>query len=148
MGLRSATLGDLDALLPLLRDFYAEDRHPFDASAVRAALEGLVRDPALGRAFLIEDGGALAGYLVVTFGYSLEFRGRDAFLDELYVAPAHRGRGLGREALRVAEACCLEAGARALHLEVRHDNEAAQGLYRSWGFGDRENYLMSKPLLS
>ena len=148
MGLRPATVGDLDGLLPLLRDFYAEDRHPFDASAVRAALEGLVRNPTLGRAFLIEDGDALAGYLVVTFGYSLEFRGRDAFLDELYVAPAHRGRGLGREALRVAEACCLEAGARALHLEVRHDNEAAQGLYRSWGFGDRENYLMSKALLS
>ena len=127
MGLRAATLGDLDALLPLLQDFYAEDRHPFEAGAVRAALEGLIREPVFGRAFLIEDGGALAGYLVVTFGYSLEFRGRDAFLDELYVAPAHRGRGLGREALRVAEDCCLEAGARALHLEVRHDNDARPG---------------------
>jgi diamine N-acetyltransferase len=148
MAIRAATLGDLDALLPLVRDFYAEDKHPFDAVAVRAALEGLVRDPAFGRAFLIEAGEAPAGYLVVTFGYSLEFRGRDAFLDELYVAPAHRGRGFGREALRVAEACCLEAGVRALHLEVRHDNEAAQSLYRSWGFGDRESYLMSKPLLS
>jgi ribosomal protein S18 acetylase RimI-like enzyme len=146
MSCRAASLDDVDTLLPLVRDFYAEDKHPFDADAVRAALERLVQEPALGRAFLIEDGAALAGYLVVTFGYSLEFRGRDAFLDELYVAPAHRGRGFGREALGVAEACCLEAGVRALHLEVRHDNEAAQSLYRSWGFDDRESYLMSKPL--
>ena len=69
------------------------------------------------------------GYLVVAFGYSLEFRGRDAFVDELYVAPTHRGRGLGREALRVAEPCCLEAGVRALHLEVRPGNARARGLY-------------------
>ena len=148
MSLRPARLEDVLALIPLLREFYAEDAHPFDAPAARAALVGLLEDPDRGRAFLIEDGGVLVGYLVVTFGYSLEFRGKDAFVDELYVRAAHRGRGLGREALHVAEACCREAGARALHLEVRDDNAAAQRLYRSWGFASRPNHLMSKPLLS
>jgi ribosomal protein S18 acetylase RimI-like enzyme len=146
MALRPARPDDLDALLPLLRDFCAEDGHPFDEGPARAALEGLLRDARHGRAFLIEDQGRLAGYLVVTFGYSIEFRGCDAFVDELYVIPGHRGRGLGREALRTAEACCREADARALHLEVGRDNGPAQQLYRSWGFADRSSYLMSKQL--
>jgi ribosomal protein S18 acetylase RimI-like enzyme len=147
MALRPASLSDVDVLLPLVSAFCAEDGHPYEEAAVRRALEGLLRDPAAGRAFLVhEENRGPVGYLVVTFGYSLEFRGRDAFVDELYVAPNHRGRGHGREALRTAEACCREAGAHALHLEVRHDNLKAQRLYRSWGFGDRGSHLMSKSL--
>jgi ribosomal protein S18 acetylase RimI-like enzyme len=146
MPLRPARLGDVDVIVPLMRDFCAEDGHPFDEAKARAALEGLLHDAREGRAFVVEEDGALAGYLVVTFGYSIEFRGRDAFVDELYLVPAHRGRGLGREALHVAEACCREAGAHALHLEVGRDNARAQRLYRSWGFGDRSSYLMSKEL--
>jgi ribosomal protein S18 acetylase RimI-like enzyme len=146
MALRPARLDDLQALLPLVRDFCSEDDHPFEEGPARAAFEGLLRDDRHGRAFVIEDEGALAGYLVVTFGYSIEFRGRDAFVDELYVVPARRGRGLGREALRVAEDCCRQAGASAVHLEVGRDNARAQELYREWGFRDRTSYLMSKEL--
>ena len=86
------------------------------------------------------------GYLVVAFGYSLELRGKDAFVDELYVAPAHRGRGLAKGALREAESRCHEAGIRALHLEVRPDNAQARRLYASAGYQDRKYYLMSKKL--
>ena len=116
---RPATTADLATVLALLRDFYAEDGATYDAEA-DAALAALLAGPSLGRVVLIVDEAGLAvGYLVVAFGYSLEFRGKDAFVDELYVAPSHRGRGLGHEALRAAERCCLEAGIRALHLEVR-----------------------------
>jgi ribosomal protein S18 acetylase RimI-like enzyme len=143
---RPATRGDLNAVLPLLRDFYAEDGEAYDAEAGTALL-ALLADPSLGRVVLIVDDGDVAvGYVVVAFGYSLEFRGRDAFVDELYVAPTHRGRGLGRAALREAERCCLEAGIRALHLEVRPGKTEARGLYASAGYADREYYLMSKKL--
>ena len=143
---RSATTADLPTVLALLRDFYAEDGAAYDAEA-DAALQALLADPGLGRVLLISgEGGVTAGYLVVAFGYSLEFRGRDAFVDELYVAPAHRGRGLGKGALREAERCCREAGIRALHLEVRPHNAQARRLYASAGYQDREHYLMSKKL--
>ncbi|HVQ31370.1 MAG TPA: GNAT family N-acetyltransferase [Vicinamibacteria bacterium] len=143
---RPATSGDLNAVLPLLRDFYAEDGEAYDAEAGTALL-ALLADPSLGRVVLIvDDEGVAVGYVVVAFGYSLEFRGRDAFVDELYVAPTHRGRGLGRAALREAERCCLEAGIRALHLEVRPGKTEARGLYASAGYADREYYLMSKKL--
>jgi hypothetical protein len=61
-----------------MREFYQEGRMPFDERAGRAALRGVLADPAHGRALLIEVAGAVAGYLVVCFGWSLEFHGRDA----------------------------------------------------------------------
>lgn len=146
MAFRPAVPADLETITPLMAAFYEEDRHPWHPVAARETLAVLLADPACGRAFVIEEEGRAIGYLVVCFGFSLEFHGRDAFLDELYVTPAARGRGLGREALRVAEACCREAGARALHLEVGHGNRAARGLYASWGFEERPHELMTKRL--
>ena len=141
---RPAALSDLETLIDLVRAFYEEDGTPFDAAAARTALRGLFADAESGVAFLIENGAEALGYLVVTFGYSLEFLGRDAFVDELYVRPQARGQGLGREALRIAEQACREHGVRALHLEVRRGNAPAQGLYHAAGFEDREHYLMTK----
>jgi GNAT superfamily N-acetyltransferase len=148
MAFRPASVADLDTLVPLMAAFYEEDRHPWHPEAARETMTTLLRDPSCGRAFLIEEDARPVGYLVVCFGFSLEFHGRDAFVDELYVVPAARGRGLGREALRVAETCCLDSGARALHLEVGHGNAAARRLYASFGFEERPHELMSKRLAS
>lgn len=88
-----------------------------------------------------------AGYVVVAFGYSLEFHGRDAFVDELFLRPAFRGRSLGREVLRFVEEQCRAAGVTALHLEVERKNTAAQEFYRRLGFQDHDRYLMTRWLL-
>jgi ribosomal protein S18 acetylase RimI-like enzyme len=93
-------------------------------------------------------GGPPVGYLVLGFGYSLEFLGRDAFVDELYVDEAHRGGGLGRRFLQAAERVCRANGVRALHLEVDPSNAVAQALYRSWGFADHDRRLMTRWLRS
>jgi ribosomal protein S18 acetylase RimI-like enzyme len=143
---RPACAADLEVLLGLHEEFSREDGVAFEPVAARAALTGLLREPSLGGAWIIEHEGRPAGYLVLCFGYSIEFRGRDAFLDEVYVRPAARGRGLARQALEVAQAACLEAGVRALHLEVRRDNQAARDLYRRSGFVERESYLMTRKL--
>ena len=144
--IRSAGVADLDLLARMHEEFSLEDRHAFDLAAARGALDALLREPRFGRAWVIENDDQAVGYLAVCFGYSIEFRGRDAFVDELYVRPAQRGRGLGREALSVAEVACREAGIVALHLEVKRDNQAARKLYRSAGFAERESYLMTKKL--
>jgi ribosomal protein S18 acetylase RimI-like enzyme len=66
--------------------------------------------------------------------FSVEFGERDAFVDELYVADAARGHGLGSAALQVAEEACREAGIHALHLEVEHANPRARALYERHGY--------------
>ncbi len=86
----------------------------------------------------------VVGYLAVTLGFSLEYRGRDAFIDELFIEPGSRGLGLGREALEIAERYCRECGVRALHLEVERHHQSAFELYRRTGFEDHDRYLMTK----
>ena len=141
---RRATSADLETLLVSQRQYYLEDGYPWDEAEARFALSRLLDDRALGLVWLAEHEAELQGYVVLTFGYSLEYLGRDAFVDELFFFAAHRGRGLGREALRLVEAACREEGVRALHLEVERGKPGALALYRSVGFEDRERFLMVK----
>ena len=84
------------------------------------------------------------GYVIVSFGWSVEFGGLEGMIDEFYVREAVRGRGMGSEAMRALTAALSDAGLRALHLEVGEDNAKAQRFYSRLGFGLREGYrLMS-----
>lgn len=142
--LRSAVLHDVPALLELQAVYYAEDQYPFVAALAGMAWEELLSNPGLGRAWVIEAESRLVGYAVMTLGYSLEYRGQDAFIDELYVAPAWRRRGLAHLVLAALDAACMDLGVKALHLEVERDKTAVQALYRRWGFADRQRVLMTK----
>src|ERR1700730_16064853 len=86
----TSSLGDL---LVLMRELYAIVHIPFEEEAARDALVPLLSEDAIGRAWLIHVGGATVGYVVVTFGWSLEFHGKDALVDELYVREAWRHQG-------------------------------------------------------
>jgi ribosomal protein S18 acetylase RimI-like enzyme len=143
---RVAAGDDVKTMLELTREFYAADEIPFDVMTAGRSLQDLVSNPALGRAWLIEVGGVIAGYIVVTYCFSLEFGGRCVLIDELYVRPTFEGRGIARAALDFVEQESRAAGAHALHLEVRMDNERARRLYERAGFTARDNHLMSKLL--
>jgi ribosomal protein S18 acetylase RimI-like enzyme len=92
----------------------------------------------------IEVAGAVAGYAVLAFGFSLEFHGRDAFLDELYVRESFRGSGVGTACLEWLEAVCRAEGVHALHLEVDRTNAGAKRLYHRLGYGDHDRHLLTK----
>lgn len=141
---RSADDSDIEALLAMMREFYAHDGLRFDEAAARRALQGVIHEPNLGRVFLILEEGEVAGYAVLTFGYSLEFHGRDAFVDEIYLRDEYRGKGIGKRALEFLSTVCAESGARALHLEVERRNTNAQQVYHKFGFEDHDRYLMTK----
>lgn len=145
-GTRNATSADLEAVLALHRNFFAEDGYAFREEESRANLALLLENSSLGRVFVLEDDGMAAGYLVLTFGFSLEFHGRNATVDELYVAPGHRGRGLGTKALAAAEAACRELGIRAVHLVVERYKTKTQDLYRRLGFVPYDRVIMSKEI--
>jgi len=142
----TAAAADIDALVALVQQFYAHERIAFDEARVRAALAALIDAPALGCVWLIGRGAAVVGYLVVTFGFSLEYGGRDAFIDELFLLEAERGQGLGSLALAFTADHCRAHGVRALHLEVDRLNTGAQRLYQRRGFSDHDRYLMTRPL--
>jgi GNAT superfamily N-acetyltransferase len=138
------TPADADPLVGMMREFNELEHIKFDEAEVRAALAELLGDESLGRVWLIRSGTEAVGYVVLTFGFSLEFRGRDAIVDEVFVGAGWRGRGAGRQALEFVAAFCRARGIRALHLEVERANTAAQTLYRKAGFLDHDRYLLTK----
>ncbi len=143
---RPATAADGDDVIRLQEAFYAEEGYPFVAASMRPALDRLLADPSFGHVWVAEDAQRCVAYAVLTFGYSLEHRGRDAFVDELYVVPSHRGRGLGRAALALIDAYCRAHGVHVLLLEVEHVNDEAHALYRRAGFGAGTRHLLKKHL--
>lgn len=132
------------SLLEMMRDFYAHERLPFDEDVILSSLRKVVADPSLGRVYLMMVDETVVGYVVLTFGFSLEYHGRDAFVDEIYVKENYRGRGIGKCCLQFVEGVCREVGVKALHLAVDRVNTNAQAVYRRAGFKEQDRYLMTK----
>jgi hypothetical protein len=85
-------------------------------------LRRLLGDPSVGGVWLVLADGSPVGYAIVTYGYDLEFGGRDSYLTELWIGrAAPRTRRRARRA-RVTRRERAIAGVRALHLQVRPDN--------------------------
>jgi ribosomal protein S18 acetylase RimI-like enzyme len=140
-----ATSDDIETLIVMMRDLYTHDGlAPLDESSARRALLGVIGDNTLGHVFMIVLENEVAGYAVLAFGYSLEFHGRDAFVDELYLRDEYRGQGIGKRALEFLTEVCVAEGVSALHLEVERSNTQAQAVYRKFGFEDHDRYLMTR----
>ena len=78
------------------------------------------------------------GFASVRFRPSLISGALDAYLEELYVAPAQRGEGLGRALLEAAIEEARNRGAAHMDLCTSEDDSAARALYESAGFTNRE----------
>ena len=135
---------EIPTLLEMMREFYAQQEMRFDGPAASDALARALSNPELAQIYLIFRGTELAGYFALTFCFSLEFQGRFALLDEIYVREPFRRQKLGTAVVVFAEDLCRKAGIKALRLEVGRENMGAQSLYRVAGFKEDERNLMTK----
>jgi GNAT superfamily N-acetyltransferase len=142
---RSARNSDLSELLIMMKELQQEDPWsvPFEDAAATKAIAELLREPSVGGIWIICEGGDSIGYVVMAFDFSLEYRGRGAWVDELFVRRTHRGRGIGTEALDFFLQQAKALGVAVVHLEVNRGNRAVE-LYRRLGFEDHGRYLMTK----
>lgn len=143
MKLRPATLADLALLTKMAVAFNKEDGHPLSRGG-RAALKMLCKGTPHGWAFIVERDGKAVGYVVVGLGFSVEFGGVDGFLDEFYIEPGYRGRGLGTAVMKELGRIARKQKVRALHLETMPANDRAAQLYARLGYTVSERRLMSK----
>jgi len=140
--IRRADAKDLHDLMPMVQEFCEIDAHPFDHQMVRSALKPLLEDNLYGAVWLI--GEPPLGYVVVTWGFSLESGGRDALIDEFYLR--ERGSGLGSEAIQQILAELARQGFRRVFLETEPHNEAARRFYARQGFRTEESIWMSRSI--
>ena len=122
---------DLERVMRLVGDFHAESGIAGDETTRRAALLPLLEGSPHGAVYLIGPGRAPIGYIAISFGWSLAFGGMQGAIDEIYIRPAVRGRGIGSEVLLALPRALAGAGLRALHLEVERGNDRARRLWRN-----------------
>lgn len=138
MFLKPFAAGDFDDYLTLSREFYASDAtdHPVPEVHFERTFQESAKGSPLSRAWLIRETpeGPNIGYMLASLAWSTEFGGRVAWLEELYLRPETRGKGLGH---KVFEAVLKEFrekdGVVGFRLEVTKGNPAVS-LYERLGF--------------
>ena len=120
----------------LLVDFNNEYDDPSPEPAWLAGhLADLVRN---GDTSVLLTGAPPIGLAILRFRTATWAAGKEAYLAELYVAPAHRGLGIGRQFLTEVLDHARARGAIYVDLNTSEDDEAARHLYESLGFDCHE----------
>jgi ribosomal protein S18 acetylase RimI-like enzyme len=139
-----AKLEDSSEILKMMKDFYAIDGYPFDEKTMQTSMQAFLSNDTLGFIYLIKNNEKTAGYVCLCYGFSFEYDGKIAVLDELFINATYRNQGLGKKTLEFLDSKANEYQIKAIHMEVESHNLAALGLYTSQGFKTKGRKLYSK----
>lgn len=133
MHIRQATESDIPTILKLIQALATYEREP---DAVRIGAAELRRDgfgpQPLFECLIAEDDGEAAGFALYFPIYST-WRGPSLHLEDLFVVPEHRSRGIGKALLARVAAIAAERGCARLQWDVLDWNTPAIDFYRSRG---------------
>lgn len=121
--------------LKMAREFYDTDAVLIhvDDSHFEATFRELMRSEDYAVCYVFELDGQIAGYSLLAKTYSQEAGGTVMWIEEIYVLPKFRGRGIGREFFSFILKNRPE-NIKRFRLEVERENEGAVRLYKSFGF--------------
>lgn len=133
--IRQAGRADADAIGRLLYAFNREYDEPTPApSALAERMRQLIDG---GDTLVLLAGDGPDGLAVLRFRPAIWSTGLECYLAELYVTPARRGQGLGRELMETALSAARDRGADTMDIGVDEPDLAARRLYESLGFSNR-----------
>ena len=139
---KSIEVQDIPIVITMMEEFYAIDNYPIDSNVSRGLMHKFLENETLGRGWLILNEGEPVGYVILTFVFSFEYKGRIAFLDELFISPTTRGLGFGKQALDFIEEQAKALSVKIIYLEIEGHNTVAQKLYLSKGYAIHNRGLM------
>ena len=130
--IRAATRADVPLILSFIRGLAEYERLPDEVVATEELLEkslfGARPDAEVLLAF---EGSEPAGFALFFHNYSTFLARRGLFLEDLFVVPERRGRGIGRRLLGALAAIAVERDCGRLEWSVLDWNEPAIRFYRS-----------------
>jgi GNAT superfamily N-acetyltransferase len=119
---------DIGDILDMMANFNAIDHYPFDRKKCQENITVFMSMAHLGQIWTINLDDVTVGYIVLTFGFSFEYGGIDAFIDEFFIKEDYRSMGIGKESMEFIEIKTGQLGVNALHLEVENHNEKGNRL--------------------
>lgn len=138
MSIRPARPDDVPAILGLVKELAEYERMPHAVVATEESLardlfgEGFGRGPAC-EALMGEVEGRIEGFALYFMNYSTWVGRAGIYLEDLYVRPQARGRGLGRALLVELARIARERGCTRMEWSVLHWNKGAHAFYRALG---------------
>ena len=138
--IRPARTDEIDEMLPLIRaycEFYETEP---DDDGLRKMFETLINEPGQGAIFIARDGGSAVGFATLDWKWSSLKAARLGYLEDLFVDPEARGRGIADALIEVCARRCRELGMPARHWLTAPDNPRAQTAYNRAG-ADAGTYL-------
>jgi ribosomal protein S18 acetylase RimI-like enzyme len=146
--IRPATVADVPALVALVEQYWAfEAIAHFDRTRVSRVLSRALSDAGLMSGWVARVNGEAVAYLLAAYVFSLEHLGLTAEIDEFYVLPGARGRGLGNRLLQLAEAEFRARGCTNVFLQIGTGNDGARVFYRANGFAERAGFQLLDKML-
>jgi len=132
---------DLDTLIPMVEAYHLfEGINKTNEDRSKAVLPLLQAGSPYGYVYLIQVEQETIGYIALCYGYSIEFGGRDAFIDEFFITENMRGKKIGSRVMEMIKVEAAKLNIKALHLEVANVNRRAKRLYEASGFEAREHF--------
>ena len=144
---RKLEKSDRNTFILFARAFYASEAvsHSIPNRYHVATFEQLMASNTYAEGYMLEYDGKPAGYALTAKTFSQEAGGMVVWLEELFVLPQYRGKGLGHEFFDYMRRE-IEPHAARIRLEVEPDNTRAIDLYRRQGFCELPYGQMIKEL--
>lgn len=141
--IRPARADDSPAIAALIRELAAYERLEAEARATAADIaRHLFGAHPAAEALIAEVGGEPVGFALFFTNFST-FVGRPGlYLEDLFVRPEHRGRGLGRALLAAIARLAVERGCGRVDWAVLDWNEPSIGFYRSLGANPMDDWTV------
>jgi GNAT superfamily N-acetyltransferase len=132
--IRPATPADVPTIARLIRELAAYERLTHEVVLSEEALELHLFGPRpFAEVLLVEDDGRAVGFALFFHNYSTFLGKPGLYLEDLFVEPAYRGRGYGKELFRALARLAVERGCGRMEWAVLDWNEPAIGFYQSLG---------------
>jgi GNAT superfamily N-acetyltransferase len=134
MTIRPAALNDVDEILALIYELALYEKAPEEAKATRVQIiESFFSSDPKVFCEIVEVDGAVAGFAIWFLNYSTWQGKHGIYLEDLFVRPQYRGKGLGKALLKHLAAICEERGYGRFQWWVLDWNQPAIDFYRSLG---------------
>jgi GNAT superfamily N-acetyltransferase len=138
--IRPAREGEIEDLLPLMRAYCEFYETPPQEDGLRTLMRTLINDPSQGAMFVARDDGRAIGFATLDWKWSSLKAARIGYLEDLFVDPAGRGRGIADALIETCAGRCRELGMPAMAWQTAPDNLRAQQVYNRTG-ANYETYL-------